>query len=165
MKMSLQVNLLLIVVILVLAWNVVQGYKHGMVKEVISFVSLIVLCLVLGLVGMGIQSYSKKEYLTVIAAVLLLAILGIAHHLLGIVFFSAKMIVKLPLVKWADKLLGVVTGALETVFLLWMLYAVMQILSLGAVGAFILEWTQKSEILSWFYTHNYLLQWIQKLRP
>ena len=163
--MSLQVNLLLIVVILVLAWNVVQGYKHGMVKEVISFVSLIVLCLVLGLVGMGIQSYSKKEYLTVIAAVLLLAILGIAHHLLGIVFFSAKMIVKLPLVKWADKLLGVVTGVLETVFLLWMLYAVMQIISLGAVGNFILEQTQKSEILSWFYTRNYLLQWIQKLRP
>ena len=39
-------NWLLIIVAVILVWRIAEGVRRGMVKEIISFVSLIVLCLV-----------------------------------------------------------------------------------------------------------------------
>lgn len=156
-------NLLAIIVLLFLIWKIVEGYKRGMVKEIISFISLIVLCVVVVLIGAGLQSYLEKEFVGVAAAVLLLAVLGIAHHLLGVVFFSAKIIVKLPIVNWVDKLLGMVAGALETVLILWTIYAFIMSFGLGMVGQQILAYTQDNAVLSWLYRYNYLAAWIGSL--
>ena len=111
-------NILSIIVLVFLLWKISQGYKRGMVKEIISFVSLILLCAVVVLIVNGLQSYMEKQYLGIAISVLLLCVLGIVHHLLGVVFFSAKMISKLPVVHWVDKVLGVVAGGLETVLVL-----------------------------------------------
>lgn len=156
-------NILAIIVLIVLICKIVNGYKRGMVKEIISFISLIVLCIVVILVGAGLQSYLKKEFVTVAVAVLLLGILGIVHHLLGVVFFSAKMIVKLPVVHWLDKLLGMVVGALETVLILWTIYALIMTFGLGMVGQQILDYTEENAVLSWLYRYNYLAAWISSV--
>lgn len=152
------VNILVIAAVLVLLWKVTDGYKHGMVKEIISFISLIVLCVIVVLLGSGLQSYMEKKYIGVAIAILLLCILGIVHHLLGLVFFSAKMISKLPVIHWVDKVLGIVTGALETVLLLWTVYVFIMLWGLGPVGQQILQYTQENAILSWLYQNNYLAQ-------
>ena len=152
------VNILVIAAVLVLLWKVTEGYKHGMVKEIISFISLIVLCVIVVLLGSGLQSYMEKKYIGVAIAILLLCILGIVHHLLGLVFFSAKMISKLPVIHWVDKVLGIVTGALETVLLLWTVYVFVMLWGLGPVGQQILQYTQENAILSWLYQNNYLAQ-------
>lgn len=152
------VNILVIAAVLVLLWKVTDGYKHGMVKEIISFISLIVLCVIVVLLGSGLQSYMEKKYIGVAIAILLLCILGIVHHLLGLVFFSAKMISKLPVIHWVDKVLGTVTGALETVLLLWTVYVFVMLWGLGPVGQQILQYTQENAILSWLYQNNYLAQ-------
>lgn len=152
------VNILVIAAVLVLLWKVTDGYKHGMVKEIISFISLIVLCVIVVLLGSGLQSYMEKKYIGVAIAILLLCILGIVHHLLGLVFFSAKMISKLPVIHWVDKVLGIVTGALETVLLLWTVYVFVMLWGLGPVGQQILQYTQENAILSWLYQNNYLAQ-------
>lgn len=156
-------NLLAIIVFIFLICKVVEGFKRGMVKEIISFISLIVLCVVVVLIGAGLQSYLEKEYVGVAAAVLLLAVLGIAHHLLGVVFFSAKMIVKLPIVHWVDKLLGMAVGVLETVLILWTIYAFIMSFGLGMIGQQILAYTQENAVLSWLYRYNYLAAWISSL--
>ena len=152
------VNILVIAAVLVLLWKVTDGYKHGMVKEIISFISLIVLCVIVVLLGSGLQSYMEKKYIGVVITVLLLCILGIVHHLLGLVFFSAKMISKLPVIHWVDKVLGIVVGALETVLLLWTVYVFIMLWGLGTVGQEILQCTQENAILSWLYQNNYLAQ-------
>lgn len=156
-------NLLAIIVFIFLICKVVEGFKRGMVKEIISFISLIVLCVVVVLIGAGLQSYLEKEFVGVAAAVLLLAVLGIAHHLLGVVFFSAKMIVKLPIVHWVDKLLGMAVGVLETVLILWTIYAFIMSFGLGMIGQQILAYTQENAVLSWLYRYNYLAAWISSL--
>ena len=61
-------NLLVIIVLIVLIWKIAEGYKRGMVKEIISFISLIVLCVIAVLIGSGLQSYSEGEYAGVAAA-------------------------------------------------------------------------------------------------
>lgn len=149
-------NLLLIVVAIVLIGNVAGGYKRGMVRQLISFVSLIVMCIIAALIANGMKNYVDGNVLNVILAVFLLCILGIAHHLLGIVFFSAKVISKLPIVHWLDKLAGIVFGVLETILLLWMVYTFHMMMNLGMVGEQIMEYTRSSRILTWLYQHNYL---------
>ncbi len=149
-------NLLLIAAGLLLIFNIVSGYKRGMVKQVISLVSLVILCIVAVLAANGLQSYYDGKYVNIAVVVISLAILGVVHHLLGIVFFSAKLITKLPVISWVDKLLGIVFGALETVLILWTVYTFAMMMDLGMIGQMILSYTSEDRILSWLYQHNYL---------
>ncbi len=157
-------NILTIVVLIVLLWKICEGYRRGMVKEIISFVSLIVLCAVAVLIASGLQSYSEKEYVGVAIAALLLCVVGVIHHLLGLAFFSAKLISKLPVIHWADKVLGVAVGILETVLLLWTVYTFIMTFGMGMIGQLILAYTQENPVLLWLYRYNYLADWITAIR-
>lgn len=155
------INLMLIIVILVAAYKLTDGYKRGMVKEIISLVSLFVLGAVLSLLAYGIGSYHDGKIFHVILVVVLLALLGIVHHLLGLVFFSAKMISKLPIISWVNKLLGAVFGVLEVVFFLWIIYTLVAMLNMGAPGEIIMSLTEESQILTWIHDNNWLARGIQ----
>ena len=156
-------NIMVLVVLLILVSKMVDGYKKGMVKEVISFISLIVLCTVAALISLGLHSYMEKEFVGVFVAILLLCILLIAHQLLGIVFFPAKLVSKLPVIHWVDKLLGMVVGALEVVLIIWTVYLFIMYMGLGMLGQQILAYTQESQMLSWLYKYNILADWVIKL--
>lgn len=150
------INLMLIVVALAVVLKMVDGYKKGMVKEIISVISLVVLCIVGALVAGGVNSYFDGKFFNVFVMVLLLSLVGIAHHLLSLVFFSAKLVAKLPVISAADKLLGIVVGACEVILILWTVYTFVMMMDMGPIGQMILDYTVDSKILSWFYQHNLL---------
>lgn len=50
-------NLLLVIMAVVLICMVMDGYKKGMVKSLISLISLLITCVVLFLIGNGLSSY------------------------------------------------------------------------------------------------------------
>lgn len=155
-------NWLLVVVAVLLLWRIAEGVHRGMVKEIISFISLIVLCLVVGLLGTALSKYFEKDIAGVIVTVILLLILCIAHRLLSLVFFSAKLIAKLPVIRIADKLMGAVIGILETVLLLWMVYSLTITFGLSAWwGEAIRACAAESKILGFFYKYNYLQHWVE----
>lgn len=157
------INILLIGFVIILACAASQGYKKGMVKSIISFISLLITCIVAALLGNALKSYYDGEIFNVIIMVLLLCVVGIVRHLLGVVFFSAKVISKLPIVSWANKLLGIAFGVLEVVFLFWMIYTFVMMLDMGVIGQLLLDYTEDSLILSWLYRHNYLAYLIEQL--
>lgn len=161
--MVINMNLMVIIVLFFLLFKIVDGYKKGMVKEIISFVSLIVMIVIVLLLGICLKSYMEKETIGIILSVLLLGILGIAHHLLRVVFFSAKMISKLPVIHWIDKLLGIVLGAFETILVLWTLFTFIIFQGLGIIGEQILMYTQDSAVLLFLYHHNYVAAWVEKV--
>lgn len=154
------VNLMLVVVIIAMIVKMLSGYRNGMVKEMISMVSMVVLCVVAALVAYGVNSYHDGKVFNVAVAVVLLMLVMTAHHFLSLAFFSAKLFSKLPVVHTLDKLLGIVFGALEIVFLLWMVYAFAMMMDMGAIGQRLLGDTEGNPVLSWFYRHNYLARWI-----
>lgn len=161
--MVINMNLMVIIVLFFLLFKIVDGYKKGMVKEIISFVSLIVMIVIVLLLGICLKSYMEKETIGIILSVLLLGILGIAHHLLRVVFFSAKMISKLPVIHWIDKILGIVLGAFETILVLWTLFTFIIFQGLGIIGEQILMYTQDSAVLLFLYQHNYVAAWMEKV--
>ena len=75
---------------------------------------------------------------------------------LKLVFFSAKLISKLPIVHSVDKLLGMIVGALEVILVLWTVYTFIMYFEMGAIGNLIIEYSRDSEILTWLYEHNML---------
>ena len=159
-------NLLLIVVAVAALYKLVDGYKKGMVKEIISLVSMVVLCLVAGLIAFGAKGYMTGRVAGVIIAVFLLCLIGIVHHLLGVVFFSAKIIARLPVIHFADKLLGAVFGIFEVVLILWTIYAFILMGNPGnmsVVAGIISEYTWDSSVLLWIYRHNLIVIGIEKI--
>ncbi len=158
-----EINVLLVIVVAFMFLKMYDGYNKGMVKEIISFVSLVFLCLVAVLIGNGLHSYYDGKVLNVVVMVLLLAVLGIAHHLINVVVLPAKLLAKLPIVKSLDQILGIVVGIAETVLILWTIYTFSMIMDLGGLGEYILQSTADSKILSWLYEYNQLAGWIQIL--
>lgn len=88
---GLSINILLIIVIIAAIGKACDGYKKGMVKEIISLVSMLILCGVIALIA-GVSSYHDGKMVHVVVTVVLLGLLGIVHHLLSLVFFSAKLV-------------------------------------------------------------------------
>ena len=156
-------NLLLIITAVILLCMVVAGYKKGMVRSLISLISLLITCVVLFLLGNALSSYFDGRFFNVIITLLLLAAIGLVHHLLNVVFFSAKVISKLPIVQSLDKLLGIVVGMLETVLIVWTIYAFNIFRDLGTLGQVIVDYTRDSRILTCLYENNYLAYLVEQL--
>ena len=161
--MESNVNFLLIAVLVLAVVNMIMGYKKGMVKAIISLVTLVVLCVTAALLANGINSYHDGKFLNVVVVIILLAVIGAAQYLLGVVFFSAKLVAKLPVVSSADKLLGIVFGILETVLILWTVYTFVMMMDLGMIGQFVKACAAENPFLAWMYQHNYLAHGIEKL--
>lgn len=158
-----KINIMLVIVVLAIVCKMVDGYKKGMVKEVVSMISMVVLCVVAALVAYGLNSYHDGKVFNVAVVVLLLVLLVTAHHLIGIALFPAKLAAKLPVIHSVDKLLGIVFGAVEIILVLWTLYAFTMMMDMGAVGQMILSYTEDSAVLTWLYQYNYLARGIQHL--
>lgn len=149
-------NIVLLAAIVLLIIKILDGYKKGMVKEIISFVSLTFTCIVVVIVGAGLHFVKSSQIAGVLVAILLLAVLGIVHHFLRLIFFSANLISKLPVISFGNKLLGMVVGALEVILLLWTVYTFAMYYDLGAIGDIIIEGSKDSVILSKVYSFNLL---------
>ncbi len=156
-------NILLIIAAIAFLYKFVDGYKKGMVREIISLISMIVLCVVAGLIALGAKGYMERNIGGIILSVLLLFLIGIIHHFLGVVFFSAKAVTKLPVIHFADKLLGSVFGVFEVVLILWTVYTFLMLGNVGVIGGIINNYTAGSRILSWIYQHNWLAYGIERI--
>lgn len=156
-------NLLLIMLLALMIGCMAVGYKKGMVHQIISFVSMIVLCVTAALLANVAKNYIDGKFLNVVIAVLLLILLGIARHFLGVLFFSAKVLSKLPVISWVNKLAGIVFGALEVVLVLWTVYAFLIMMDMGSIEMWIMRYTADSPILTWLYENNYIAQLIDRI--
>lgn len=153
-------NLLVVVFLILLVWRMSAAYKRGMVKEIISFVSLLVLSVAVTLIGTAVLNYLEHDILSLVIAVVLLVVLCVANQIVSVFFFSAKVLAKLPIVSFANKLCGVIIGALETVLILWTLYTLLVTIDMGAIGQQVLVWVQENPILTFLYEYNYLAKLI-----
>jgi hypothetical protein len=155
--------ILSVLVVLFVIAKIIQGYKRGMVKEIVSAISLIFLCCLVVLMGWGLQSYIKKEGVAVVVVVILLAVLAIAHHLISLVLLPIKLLTKLPVIKWLDKLMGMIVGAVEVLLVFWVIDALVLAFyqDLGILGELIVSGINGNPVLTWKSSHNLILYWSQ----
>ncbi len=143
--------------------NVAGGYRKGIVKSVVSLVSLVILCVMVILAAYGLRGYNAGNIFQVVLMVVLLIVLILVHNLLGLFFFSAKLMVKLPVLHAVDKILGALFGLFETVLILWTVYIFSMMMDLGKVNEFIASWTEQNPVLTLLYENNYLAMVIENV--
>lgn len=107
----------LVVIALVFIWRIVAGFKRGMVQELISLIAMAVAGFCVMLILGAVSSYFEKEIGQLIQFVCVLLTVCIVYRLVSILFTSLKLISKLPIVRWVDRLLGVVVGGAEAALL------------------------------------------------
>ena len=79
---GLNINIMLVAVVIVAVIKVADGYKKGVVKEVVSLVSMVALCLVAALIAYGVNGYHDGKVFNVAVAVILFILVMMVHHLL-----------------------------------------------------------------------------------
>lgn len=107
------------VIVLLIAWRMVAGFRKGLVRELLSLIALAIgglsAYLILGAVG----SCLNREIGRMLQIILILLVIGAVYKLISLLFTSLKLVSKLPVVHGADKLLGSVLGVLEGLAIVW----------------------------------------------
>ncbi|NBH28356.1 CvpA family protein [Lachnospiraceae bacterium] len=111
----------LIIIALIFIWRAAAGFRKGMVQEIISLIAMAVagfcVILILGAVG----SYLNREIGKSVEMAVVLFVVCLVYRLLQVLFTSLELISRLPVIKWMDKLLGIVVGLAEAGLLVGLL--------------------------------------------
>ena len=111
----------LIIITLIFIWRAAAGFRKGMVQEIISLIAMAVagfcVILILGAVG----SYLNREIGKSVEMAVVLFVVCLVYRLIQVLFTSLELISRLPVIKWLDKLLGIVVGLAEAGLLVGLL--------------------------------------------
>ena len=156
-------NILLIIVILIALWRGYAGLKKGVVNEVRMLFSLVLTMLVIALAILLYTSVKENNTRNIVLFVIAILIAGLAARLISLIFKSLSAIADLPVLRFADRLLGMAFGAMEAVVGLWIVYIVIGSFDTGVFGSQIAAWTMQSEILTKLYRMNQVVYWMAGL--
>lgn len=151
-------NFTLIIVFLIIVLAAVHGFKKGMTKEISGLISWAVTLFVMSLVIMLYTSFHANESKNIIFTVVILAVVAIIYSIIRFFMKPIKLVVKLPLLRFLDQLMGFVIGTAEGFLIVWLVYVLNESGVFGKFGEMITADTARSQILSLIYEYNYLVR-------
>ncbi len=146
-------NILEIIVLVVLAAIVYDGYKRGLVKTVFSVVKMIIGAIVAAVVCSAVTGVIGVEF-RYIVPVAFIAVVGIVLGILGAVENLLDLVTKIPVAKQVNKLAGIVAGLAKAVITIWILFAFLGFFADTGWGATALGYMNDSETLSCIESYN-----------
>ena len=147
-------NWALILIAVVVVINIINGYKNGVVKELLNCVSLLVLSLFVVLLSAVLKNYTDKQYVQMLTTIIMVLILSIGHKLIKMALDGMKILASLPVISLVNKLAGAVFGVIETALIVWAALCLIGLFDLGTVGQYINMYVGNSELLSYLYENN-----------
>ena len=111
-----------VIILLILIWRMVAGFRHGFVKELSNVISLFVAFLVGSLLYKGVMDFLEKNFGRSMAIALFIAIIMALFGLVKLIFSILKLFSSLPGVNkinmFFGSLLGIVEAFLIVVYLI-----------------------------------------------
>lgn len=161
--MDIEINFVLCGTIVFLAIFALRGYQKGLVKNIITIVSMMITLVAIGLVVGIISCYRGGQYgRIIILSLLFLILMGIAY-LLKVVFASAKFLSKLPVINWVNQLSGLCLGISAGVIIIWIGFVILDVFGLGPVNEYIQEAVNQSEFLKLLEENNYVVKYYEEI--
>ena len=157
-------NILLIAFIIIMIWRIAAGMKKGIVRELLSFISVLFVALIVGLVSMISNAYHEENYISIAVMVGIIVVISIAFSVIKVVFFPAKVLTKLPVLSSVDKLFGLVVGVAEALLAFWGLCYAMMYIQFGTLNEQILMMIGESKPLTALYEYNLLGVFLESLK-
>ena len=85
-------NWALIAVAFIVLINVINGFKKGLVKELINCISLLVLSILVVLLSSVLKSYTDKQFVQMLTMIIMVLVLSIAHKLIKMALDGMKVL-------------------------------------------------------------------------
>ena len=158
MELIMSINLTLIVVGIIAVFELIKGFKRGMVKEIAGFIALVITLFVGALLIMLISSFQDGETKNTIIAAILLVAIGLVYGIVNLVLKSVKALAKLPVISVADSVLGLILGAGKAIMIVWIAFLIVSEGFFPSFSAKVMEDVSGSQILTWLYENNFLLK-------
>ncbi len=149
-----EINILGLIIILAFIASAIDGYKKGLVEGVIKIVSTIIGVGVLIILVKGIGDFMEKSYVKVALALILLMVVNVVDRIIKLILNSLKLITKLPIVSWLNKMAGMVFGVAQMLFTVWVLLTLVSIFQIPQIDAWVYPQVEASRFLTWIYENN-----------
>ena len=158
MELIMSINLTLIVVGIIAVFELIKGFKRGMVKEIAGFIALVITLFVGALLIMLISSFQDGETKNTIIAAILLVAIGLVYGIVNLVLKSVKALAKLPVISVADSVLGLILGAGKAIMIVWIAFLIVSEGFFPSFSTKVMEDVSGSQVLTWLYENNFLLK-------
>lgn len=158
-----QINLVLIIVILLLLGGAIKGYQNGIVKEVSTLIGLIGALAAGMAIITALKHYQTQNTVNVVIAVICLIVILLAYKIIDFVLASLKMLSKIPVISWINKLLGGAAGIGEGILIVWIAFLLLTAFDIAGIRSFVLTSIKEDRFLSYLFYHNYLMRGITEL--
>lgn len=156
-------NWALIIIAFIVILNVINGFKNGLVKEVINFLSLLVLSILIVLLSSVLKSYTDKQFVQMLTMIIMVLILVVAHKLIKAALNGIKILASLPVISIVNKLAGAIFGILETIVLVWFALCLIGMFDLGTIGEYINVYVGNSKLLTYLYENNLIAKFGEQI--
>ena len=155
------INIVWIIAVLLLAAGAVKGFRKGLVEGVVRITSYVIGIIVLNVLVKGIASFIQGSILNVLMALILLVVIRLLHRIIKLLLDSCRLVSRLPVVKWLDRLGGTLLGIAQMVCLIWALFILFGYFDILHLNGWILEMVNQSRLLSLLYHTNYIIRLMQ----
>lgn len=156
-------NITFIIVFSIMIIFALAGLHKGMAREISGLIAWTITLLVITLIAMLYSSLKTGETRNTVYSAVFLVLIAFVYGIVRLVLKSVKLLSKLPVLSFIDKLSGLIVGLGEGILVVWLLYVITQAGLFDTFSDIIYRDTANSVILSWLYEYNYLAKIIAAL--
>lgn len=157
--MEMGMNITMLIVLLILVLGAFKGWKMGLIQEIVSLVSLVVLIGVLLLIFSGIQSFHDKDYVQIVVIVFMLLIISFATKIGSLISKLGKSVAELPFLSLLNHAGGLVVGVAEALIFIWVGMIVMVMFESTEISQFLIAQVNENAFLHYLYDVNFISQY------
>lgn len=125
--MNLYFWLILFASVVFLVYGCFRGYRNGFVKEVEGLAAWICTAAALALISSLTRGSMGERVSTRALAIALLIVLGALYSLCRIIFASLRLFAGLPVIRFVDRVLGIIAGTVKAFLLLYLVEMIAKI--------------------------------------
>lgn len=142
------------IALIILIIRVVTAAKRGLVQEICSLIAMLAGCIVIIALAFAVRNYLDQDKIVFVVTLFLIAIFGLVYKLLSGFLEAIKLVSKLPVIKVADKILGVVIGVAETVLIVWLVYSITDIMNASIIAEYIYACADANPVMGFLRDNN-----------
>ncbi len=147
-------NIPFFILLIFLIFKVVTCLKKGAVKELCSAISIMVASVLILLIAFAVRKYFDEDMIIFIITVILLILLVIVYKIIDLFLSTLKIISKLPVVSFVNKIIAIPLAICEVVILVWVIYCLTMVLDAGLITNWILECVKSNSVMEYLYRNN-----------
>lgn len=162
--MILNVSVVWLAMIMMMLLLTYKGYVNGMIKELLSLFSIIVLIGLISFLARWIEQFKTENYYFIVEVLIVFMVLMLFIKIGRVFLIPIKLIVNFSIVKYFDQLLGIVVGVIKTVLYLKIIsIVVLYFLKGTSIERYFSADIMKSELVTAIVHNNYFIVWLENL--